>query len=136
MKNIKNKLIVITQVFWGAGHLIFSDLLCTYLLATQCFILACHVNLLYITFTRISVSRKKILIVFLYLYFLGQKICLFPNGSLSWWWIVDHSPRQRYANKEYIFCDYILVSRKNDFLFQVILMISLQDFTWLVLSAP
>ena len=39
--------------------------------------------------------------VFIFI-FLGQKICLFLNGSLSWWRIVDHSPRQRYASKEYI----------------------------------
>ena len=85
--------------------------------------------------TYFGFTKKNINSIFIPI-FLGQKICLFPNGSLSWWRIVDHSPRQRYANKEYIFCDYILVSRKNDFLFQVILMISLQDFTWLVLSAP
>ena len=66
--------------------------------------------------TYFGFTKKNINSIFIPI-FLGQKICLFPNGSLSWWRIVDHSPRQRYANKEYIFYDYILVSRKMIFFF-------------------
>ena len=51
--------------------------------------------------TYFGFTKKNINSIFIPI-FLGQKICLFPNGSLSWWRIVDHSPRQRYANKEYI----------------------------------
>ena len=114
--------------FWPTVYLLTSHAMFYFGLSRKPFIYHIH--------TYFGFTKKKILIVYLYLYFLGQKICLFPNGSLSWWRIVDHSPRQRYANKEYIFYDYILVSRKMIFFFQVILMISLQDFTWLVLSAP
>ena len=66
--------------------------------------------------TYFGFTKKNINSIFIPI-FLGQKICLFPNGSLSWWRIVDHSPRQRYANKEYIFYDYISVSRKMIFFF-------------------
>ena len=96
----------------------FKVIMYTYLLlATQCFILVCHATF-YIFILSFQFHENYISHIYVFIFiFLGQKICLFLNGSLSWWRIVDHSPRQRYANKEYIFYDYILVSRKMIFFF-------------------